>query len=79
MLIPISRERTAQLAAAPAPAGSQQTLVVPQDSKKPADVVFIVHGSNLGLGGAFEAATHAAAIARPICARAPAWDLSALM
>ena len=48
------------------PAGSEHTLVVPEDSTQPADVVFIVHGSNLELGseGAFEGATDAAQIAR---------------
>lgn len=48
------------------PAGSAHTLVVPEDSKVPADVIFIVHGSNLELGesGAFEGATDAAQIAR---------------
>lgn len=48
------------------PAGSEHTLVVPEDSTQPADVIFIVHGSNLELGdtGAFEGATDAAAIAR---------------
>ena len=48
------------------PAGSEHTLVVPEDATEPADVIFIVHGSNLelGAGGAFEAATDAAVIAR---------------
>lgn len=48
------------------PAGSEHTLMVPADSKEPADVIFIVHGSNIELGatGAFEAATDAATIAR---------------
>ena len=48
------------------PAGSQHTLVVPEDSPQPADVIFIVHGSNIELGatGEFEGATDAAAIAR---------------
>ncbi len=48
------------------PAGSAHTLTVPADSPVPADVIFIVHGSNIEMGatGAFEAATDAAAIAR---------------
>ncbi len=48
------------------PAGSAHTLVVPDDSTQPADVIFIVHGSNLELGseGALEGATDAAQIAR---------------
>lgn len=48
------------------PAGSTHTLVVPEDSKEPADVIFIVHGSNIELGatGAIEGATDAALIAR---------------
>ena len=47
------------------PAGSQHTLHVPDDSTEPADVIFIVHGSNLELGatGEFEGATSAADIA----------------
>ena len=48
------------------PSGSAHTLVVPEDSQEPADVIFIVHGSNIELGatGAFESATDAAAIAQ---------------
>lgn len=48
------------------PAGSAHTLMVPQDSPEPADVIFIVHGSNIELGakGEFEGATDAATIAR---------------
>lgn len=48
------------------PAGSTHTLHVPEDSAQPADVIFIVHGSNLELGasGEFEAATSAMDIAR---------------
>lgn len=48
------------------PAGSAHTLMVPQDSPGPADVIFIVHGSNIELGakGEFEGATDAATIAR---------------
>ena len=48
------------------PAGSTHTLVVPEDSPVPADVIFIVHGTNIELGatGEFEGATDAAAIAR---------------
>lgn len=48
------------------PAGSSHTLVVPEDSTEPADVIFIVHGSNIELGasGAIEGATSAADIAR---------------
>jgi len=48
------------------PAGSTHTLVVPEDSKEPADVVFIVHGTNVELGpdGQVEGLTDAAAIAR---------------
>jgi hypothetical protein len=40
--------------------------VVPPESKEPADVIFIVHGSNIELGatGVFEGATDAATIAR---------------
>ena len=48
------------------PAGSAHTLVVPEDSKEPADVIFIVHGSNIELGaeGDYQGATDAATIAR---------------
>ncbi len=48
------------------PAGSTHTLLVPEDSPEPADVIFIVHGSNIELGenGEFEGATDAAQIAR---------------
>jgi len=48
------------------PAGSSHTLVVPEDSPEPADVIFIVHGSNLELDekGAVAGITDAAAIAR---------------
>lgn len=48
------------------PAGSSHTLHVPDDSPEPADVIFIVHGSNLELGatGEFEGATSAMDIAR---------------
>lgn len=48
------------------PAGSSHTLLVPEDSKEPADVIFIVHGSNIELGpdGAIEGTTSAADIAR---------------
>ena len=48
------------------PAGSAHTLVVPPESKEPADVIFIVHGSNIELGatGVFEGATDAVTIAR---------------
>ena len=48
------------------PAGSVHTLYVPEDSDQPADVIFIVHGSNLELGatGQFEGATSAMDIAR---------------
>ena len=48
------------------PAGSAHTLMVPHDSDVPADVIFIVHGSNIELGatGEYEGATDAATIAR---------------
>ena len=48
------------------PAGSTHTLHVPDDSPQPADVIFIVHGSNIELGatGQFEGATSAMDIAR---------------
>ena len=48
------------------PAGSCHTLVVPADSKEVADVIFIVHGSNveLGVNGEYEGVTDAAQIAR---------------
>jgi len=48
------------------PACSTHTLYVPEDSPEPADVIFIVHGSNIELGatGEFEGATDAMAIAR---------------
>jgi 2,4'-dihydroxyacetophenone dioxygenase len=48
------------------PAGSTHTLVVPEDAAEAADVVFIVHGSNLELdeSGAIVGVTDAAAIAR---------------
>ena len=48
------------------PACSAHTLHVPKDSPVPADVIFIVHGSNieLGAGGEYEGATDAMAIAR---------------
>ena len=48
------------------PAGSCHTLVVPEDSKEVADVIFIVHGSNVELGseGEYEGVTDAAQIAR---------------
>ncbi|CAN0316941.1 unnamed protein product, partial [Phaeothamnion confervicola] len=48
------------------PAGSTHTLHVPEDSLEPADVIFIVHGSNIELGatGEFEGATSAMDIAR---------------
>jgi 2,4'-dihydroxyacetophenone dioxygenase len=48
------------------PAGSRHTLHVPEDSPEPADVIFIVHGSNVELGatGEFEGATSAMDIAR---------------
>lgn len=48
------------------PAGSVHTLHVPADSPVPADVIFIVHGSNLELGatGQLEGATSAMDIAR---------------
>ncbi|MGR8949140.1 MAG: 2,4'-dihydroxyacetophenone dioxygenase family protein [Gammaproteobacteria bacterium] len=48
------------------PAGSIHTLYVPEDSTQPADVIFIVHGSNIELGatGEVEGATSAMDIAR---------------
>lgn len=48
------------------PAGSRHTLHVPDDSAEPADVIFIVHGSNIELGpsGEIEGATSAMDIAR---------------
>jgi 2,4'-dihydroxyacetophenone dioxygenase len=48
------------------PAGSTHTLAVPEDSTEPADVIFIVHGSNIELGpsGQIEGATSAMDIAR---------------
>ena len=48
------------------PAGSSHTLLVPENSKVPADVIFIVHGSNVELGpeGEFEGITDAVQIAR---------------
>lgn len=48
------------------PAGSSHTLEVSAATGAPADVIFIVHGSNIELGanGEFEGATDAAAIAR---------------
>lgn len=48
------------------PAGSTHTLHVPEDSPEPADVIFIVHGSNIELGatGEIEGATSAMDIAR---------------
>ncbi|WP_077003127.1 2,4'-dihydroxyacetophenone dioxygenase family protein [Variovorax sp. KK3] len=48
------------------PAGSTHTLVVPEDSPEPADVIFIVHGSNVELDedGKIVGVTDAAAIAR---------------
>ena len=47
-------------------AGSKHTLHVPEDSPEPADVIFIVHGSNIELGatGEIEGATSAMDIAR---------------
>lgn len=47
------------------PAGSTHTLVVPEESGEPADVVFIVHGSNVEMDeqGAVVGVTDAAAIA----------------
>lgn len=48
------------------PASSAHTLSVPKDSPVPADVIFIVHGSNIELGadGQYQGATDAMAIAR---------------
>lgn len=48
------------------PAGSTHTLVVPEDANEPADVIFIVHGSNVELGptGEIEGITDAAHVAR---------------
>lgn len=48
------------------PAGSIHTLHVPEDSTEPADVIFIVHGTNIELGttGEVEGATSAMEIAR---------------
>lgn len=48
------------------PASSTHTLHVPADSPQPADVIFIVHGSNIELGpdGAYEGSTSAIDIAR---------------
>ena len=48
------------------PAGSIHTLHVPEDSTEPADVIFIVHGSNIELGATteIEGATSAMDIAR---------------
>jgi 2,4'-dihydroxyacetophenone dioxygenase len=48
------------------PAGSSHTLLVPEDSTEPAEVIFIVHGSNVELGptGEIEGVTDAAQIAR---------------
>lgn len=48
------------------PAGSTHTLHVPEDSPVPADVIFIVHGSNIELGadGQIEGTTSAMDIAR---------------
>lgn len=48
------------------PAGSTHTLTVADDADEPADVVFIVHGSNIELGptGEIEGATDAAQVAR---------------
>ena len=48
------------------PAGSAHTLLVPEDSTEPADVIFIVHGSNLELDDRdnIVGVTDAAAIAR---------------
>ena len=48
------------------PAGSSHTLLVPPESKVPADVIFIVHGTNIELDAQskMEGATDAATIAR---------------